>query len=465
MDEIIGKIFRSLRPAFTRDATFTLFVVASAGIMLRYDDYGVSSIVRALALAPSAYPCLLHLFHSTAWDKDRLLLAWMGFLLREGVALEVNGRAVVLGDHTKQPKDGRKMPETCTMRQDSETSSKPSYFRGHHWGFIAMVSGMPSWPTAIPLWGEIHRDSGDETRSVRLINKAIGLAMSAGKRLYMVLDAFFSVGPVMAAARDSGGLVHVLARAKKNVTAYKTPKKPRKGKRGRPCVYGAKIRLGSLFERKSSVFQHAEMKVYRKAETVRFMTLDLVWKPVKGLIRFFLVETSRGQIILMSTDLELRVEDAVRLYCARSMIENAFDVFKNMIGGMSYRFWSKYLQPVSRRPSKNTEPRRSSKPLKTAMTLAAIENFVAASVVAHGVLQYLSLAMPEEIMKSNRCWMRTPPKGLPSEFVTKHAVSNCIKDLLKSSAKNWIACLIRARQDRRFDLNSEADIFEDVSGF
>jgi hypothetical protein len=465
MQEKIGKLFVTLGPAFTRKATFSLFVVAVTGIMLRSDSYGVTSIVRALALDPSAYPCLLHLFHSSAWNKDRLLLRWMKFLVKQGVGDEINGRLVLVGDHTKQPKDGRKMPGVTTLRQDSETSSKPSYFRGHHWGFIAMVSCRLAKYVAIPLWGEIHRDSEEESRSVRLLGKAVELSASIGKPFYLVLDAFFSVGPVLAKAQRSNGSAHVLVRAKKNVTAYGIPISLVKRGRGQPRKYGRKKKLIRLFSMKSSVFEHADLQVYQKFETVKFMTLDLMWKPVKAKVRFFLVETSRGQIILLTTDLSLRAEDAIRMYCARAKIETAFDVFKNLLGGMSYRFWSKYLAPVSRRPTKNTTPPPSSKPEKTALTLTAIENFVAATVVAHGILQYLSLSMPEPIINANRCWMRTPPRNIPSEFVTKHAVSACVRELLTSSAKNWIASLIRKRQRPHLALPPGDDIFEDASGF
>jgi len=133
------------------------------------------------------------------------------------------------------------------MRQDSETSSKPSYFRGHHWGFIALVSCRLAKFVAIPIWAEIHRDSGEESRSVRLLGKVAELASQTGKSFYLVLDAFFSVGPVIETAMKSNGSVHVLTRAKKNVTAYEVPTQTRKRKRGKPKKYGRKKKLDSVF--------------------------------------------------------------------------------------------------------------------------------------------------------------------------------------------------------------------------
>ena len=81
MMEYLEALLRALRPAFTRQATFVWFVVAFAGVVTRHDVYGVSSIVRALSLAPVYYPALLHFFHSTAWTAERLYRQWEGWLI------------------------------------------------------------------------------------------------------------------------------------------------------------------------------------------------------------------------------------------------------------------------------------------------------------------------------------------------------------------------------------------------
>jgi len=151
-------LLRALRPAFTREATFAWFVVAFAGVVMRQEVYGVSSIVRALSLAPVCYPALLHFFHSTAWTAERLYRQWDDWLIRQPVVESVAGRVVLLGDHTKQPKDGRRMPGVTTLHQDSETSSKPSFFRGHHWGCLSLLGQAHGKRFALPLWAEIHPD-------------------------------------------------------------------------------------------------------------------------------------------------------------------------------------------------------------------------------------------------------------------------------------------------------------------
>ena len=129
--------------------------------------------------------------------------------------------------------------------------------------------------------------------------------------MFLVLDAFFAVGPVLAAAVSQGAL-HILTRAKKNVVAYRQPPRPRPHQKGRRRVYGRKVKLMELFDRRPQDFLSTEAVVYQKKETVRSLVWDLLWKPVKGLVRFILVETSRGRIILMSPDLTLEPLPALR---------------------------------------------------------------------------------------------------------------------------------------------------------
>jgi len=63
--------------------------------------------------------------------------------------------------------------------------------------------------------------------------------------------------------------------------------------------------------------------------------LDLLWKPIKGLVRFILIETSRGRIILMSSDPTLDPLLALSLYTARVRIESLFASVKNLLGGLA----------------------------------------------------------------------------------------------------------------------------------
>ena len=167
------------------------------------------------------------------------------------------------------------------------------------------------------------------------------VACALGSRAYLLLDAFFAVGPVFKRSAQHPDLLHVLTRAKKNVVAYRTPRIRKKRSRGRPRQYGTKLKLVPLFDSWRHKFETANTEIYKQREQVRYLTLNLIWKPVKRHIRFILAESSRGRIILMTSDLSLGPLVAIELYSRRVTIETLFDRVKNILGGMGYHFWSK----------------------------------------------------------------------------------------------------------------------------
>jgi hypothetical protein len=283
---------------------------------------------------------------------------------------------------------------------------------------------------------------------VRIINQANEIARQFGQSIYLILDAFFAVGPVFLTAQSLNYSVHIITRAKKNIVAYFTPSgKRKKGKRGPNRKYGKKLKLIRLFDRWANRFLSIETKIYNKTEIVRYLTLDLIWKPFGGLLRFILVESSYGRIILMTTDMNLKVVDAIYLYCCRAKIETFFDILKNLFGGMKYHFWSKYLQPSSRRPVKNQKNKPvSSNPVKTQNTLRAIEKFVILQIICIGIIRLLSMKFPELICKEADCWLRTPCGEIPSLFVVRLAMINLIKTKLFIIAKNPIMRIITLKQ-------------------
>jgi len=337
MSKELTRFLMFMRPAFSRQATHVWFVIVFVGLLVRNDTLGVSSIIRALSLAPESYNCLLHFFHSTAWSVEGLMALWWSWLFQQNVTYRLGDRLVLTGDHTKTPKDGRRMPAVTTLHQDSETASKPSFFRGHHWGCIGMLVRADEKYFSTPLLASIQEgldafaDSGNEhlPKTIRIVKMAQRVAMAMSSSAYLVLDAYFAVGPVFTTAAEqlntAGDVVYILTRAKKNVVAYLCPAPRKKHQRGRSRKYGKKLRLMQLFESRADIFQSAEALVYHKSETIRYLTLNLLWKPIKGTLRFFLFETSHGRIILMTSDLTLDPIAALQLYCRRVTIETLFD--------------------------------------------------------------------------------------------------------------------------------------------
>ena len=448
MNDYLNDLLKFLRPAFSRNAAYCWFVTVFIGFIMRSDTYGVSSIVRALWLAPACYPCLLHFFHSSAWDSLELLKLWWQWLPNENMVLRVNERIVFAGDHTKFPKEGRRMPLVTTLHQDSETSSKPTFFRGHHWGFIGLILEAGSKFFASPLWAEIHNDECSEKRSTRIVSEAAKIAQGMGEKAYLVLDAFFAVGPVFIKAKELMYDVHIITRAKRNVVAYKPVAIPEKKSKGRPKMYGEKLHLYDLFDSHSTDFQPAITQIYQKFAPIQYLALDLLWKPTQSMIRFILISSLAGRIVLMTSDLELDPVKAIKLYSNRTSIETFFHRLKNILGGMGYHFWSKYLMPVSRNAKKNKDLKPVvTNPASYLKTIKAIEKFVHIQMLVVGVLQLISIKFNLEVYLKSNCWLRTSSGTIPSEFITLLALRKMVLRNIITFPNDGISQIIRSKRE------------------
>lgn len=129
-----------LRPAFPRLRTFMWFATVVAGLSVRTELLGVTSIVRALNLRPRLYTKLLDHFHSSGIKLDQLSASWTQAALRLFTnPVRVNGRLVLVGDGIKAPKSGKKMPAVKLLHQQSESNTKPEYIMGHSMQAVGLL--------------------------------------------------------------------------------------------------------------------------------------------------------------------------------------------------------------------------------------------------------------------------------------------------------------------------------------
>ena len=438
MLETIDTILKTQRKSFSREKTFNWAVIVILGFMVREDTLGVTSIIRSLYLSPGTYENMIHFFHSDGWCLQRFYQVWWSAVYTHSPVILQNGRLVVLGDHTDVSKDGRKMPCVRRMKQSSETSSKPNFYRGHKWGFISLLLGTTEKISSIPLSGEMHQKAevvGIAEDKSPITERIVAMAIAAANHfeisVYLILDRFFAVKTVFNLAYNNVSCyaVLILTLAKSSYVAYEKPTLiPGKKKK----KYGNKIKLFNRFSELKGCTQ--EVLVYGKKEIALVYGEVLLWKPIGRELLFIWAETSRGRIVLMSSDLELEPIAGVELYCKRAKIESLFSVFKNLLGGFGYHFWSKHLESQSRNPKKQKQRKlKTSDAASVVRTRSAIERFVALQIVACGILQILAFKFSEDISAKGKFWMRTISSKVPSERVAKRAILfSLISALLKN---------------------------------
>jgi hypothetical protein len=432
----------TFRPLFSRHTPWVLFCVVILGFIGTPHLESISSLCRFWLMDEADYHRLLHFFHSSAWCLDDLMAHWSHLVMNQQVAIRVQGRAVLIGDHTPVVKDARRMPGVVTLHQNSETQSKPSYFRGHYWGVVGLLVGSLAEAFCLPLDARLHQGlahldpqepsaTDRDTQGVRLVHMALNFVKRTGIESILVLDAFFAIAAVFELAHSLWSValqppaLIILTRAKKSYVAYLDPPAPTPPSRGRPRKYGDQVKLKAVFETYQAQFLSAPCQVYGKEERVSYLALNLVWKPIKRHLRFIFVVTSRGPLVLMCNDLSMDPLLAISLYCARVRVETLFTMLKGRLGVFAYRFWSKYLPRHSRKPKKNAtlKPPPAQHVAEVHQPWRACEGFVLLGCIALGLLQLVALKFQGQIWASFTRFLRTRSRVLPSERTVKEVLT------------------------------------------
>lgn len=444
-----------LREACSRSHSFLWLATALAGTCTRSDLLGVSSIMRALGLVERCYDRLLDFFHSGAVDPDRLSRVWTRLVLaRLRGVYRFNGRPVLLGDGIKIPKRGRKMPAVKLLHQVSESNTKPEYIMGHSIQVISVLVAAAGSFFAVPLSGRIHEGVVFTNRDHRTLpRKFLTLIESLGidEPFYVVADAYYACKGIALGLLADG--CHLISRLRKNAVAFEPVSPPSRRRRGRPCLYGRKIKLSELFETANN-WVVAESPVYGEAGVMlRYCSIDLIWKPIRRLARFVLVDhPDRGRCIFISTDLAIDAIAVIRLYGLRFKIELSFKQAVRVIGVYAYHFWMMAMTRIGRR-SGNQHLHRATEKYRAAVRrkIAAYHRHIQVGLVAQGLLQCLAATSATSVWANFGSWLCTIRPGIPpSELVVAAALRNTLPDFL---ARSGPAAMLRKFLRDRIDLN------------
>jgi len=448
---------KPLREACSRSRSFLWLLAALAGISVRKDLLGVTSIVRALGLGGQCYDRLLDFFHSKAVDPVALSRCWVKtvFARMPGI-LRVNGRPVLVGDGIKIAKRGRKMPAVKLLHQVSDCNTKPDYIMGHSIQAVSVLVSAAATFFAVPLSARIHEGLVFSNRDQRTLPKkflSLVEALGIAEPVYLVADAYYACYTMALGLTQAGS--HLISRLRQTCVAFE-PIPPAKGKRkrGRPRFYGPKIRLFTLFEHSDDRWVTVASPVYGEKDVlIRYLCLDMLWRPIRRLARFVLVEhPNRGRIVFLCTDLCLNPVEIIRLYGLRFKIELSFKQAARTLGAYGYHFWMRTMHKIGPRSGDQYLHRKTDQ-YRDAIRrkLAAYHRFIQIALISQGVLQCIAATTPALVWSSFGSWLCTIRPGIPpSELVVMIALRNSLPDFLIASGPGH---LLRKFIRDRLDLN------------
>ena len=470
---MIGRLTILLMPfreAFPRAATFSWFIIAIFGFIIRLDHHGVSSTIRWLRVRADFYETFLAFFRSSAVKLETILEHWQLKVASRHPVRTSCGKRVLVGDGIKIAKEAKYMPGVKKLHQESEDSGKAPWITGHHFGVVGTLAGTTEKTFCIPICAEIHEGAaalrelqskqspkvnGTEktTISTLMAKLLVDRAKLFTEPCVGVLDAYFAVAPVFAiakAAKQENGeeLLQIITRAKDNAVAYELDPPAYSG-RGRPPEYGKRLKLKKLFDSKANKFEPVTANIYGEQKTVSALCLDLWWKPLKDALRFVLVQDGSQRFILMCSDLTMPAEEIISLYAKRFKIEVTFKMVKHILGGFSYHFWTKAWQFLGKDQTLTSEHIKYMKQ-KTRRLIAdainAVEAFVNLAMIATGLLQIIAIEQANEIQKMHRWWMRTISNDIPSEEMVKRIIQH---EFYHNFRKFKHTAIYRIIQDKR----------------
>ena len=445
-----------LRPACARNATFLWMTTVLAALCLRPDLGGVTSLVRALGLSPASYYCLLHFFHANALNLDQLTRCWRATLERllARRLVRVKGRPILLVDGLKRGKEGRKMPAVKSLHQESGSNSKAEFIMGHSLQAVAVLAQAAGGCLAVPVVARIHEGIGWSNRDRRTLLDKMGtliLGLQWSEPVIVVADAYYAAEKFARTLLANNH--HLVTRVKTTAIAFfPAPPAPAK-KRGRRRVYGPKTKLRTWFAYRKD-FHQAPSPVYgEKGVTVRYYSHDLLWRQLGRVVRFvWVAHPTRGQMVLLCTDLTLEPMEILRLYGWRFKIEVSFKQAIHTVGAYAYHFWMQAMPPIRRGSGKQHVHRKSENyRQQIRRKLAAYERHIQLGLIAQGLMQYLALNFRRVMWFNFHTYIRTAaPQKPPSEWVVAQALRHTWPQFLRGcpqslNLKKFLASKINPR--------------------
>jgi hypothetical protein len=352
--ELSGFI-QHLRPLF-RVEVFDSFCFLLTGLLIGEAKHGT---VRASVFAPADYQPqrLSDLFCRHKLSHQAFMAALARLALMTLYPAGLPARLFWIADSTSTEKPyAERISGVHWLHRTKHVAGRAKKLKGHCYLFAAHLyrhGKEQLWVSVLcgallyVKGRSLPHLTGDLAQQLRLPN---------GVRHVWIVDRGLLARPVLRTLSAQGQFV--LGRVKRNQVVYFTPRRQPRG-RGRRRTYGAKCRVDKLLTRFPERLRQQKMslRVHGRERQVRVADTQVLLRGVRAgrpfLVRVIVVVVPRSRLkpwYLLTTDLELSVEEAVQAYAGCQQIETNFDEIKELgLGhymgrsGQGVRRWPLFL--------------------------------------------------------------------------------------------------------------------------
>ncbi len=318
----LSHILTEFGPLFNRQ-NFALFCTFILGLITHRRQATLTEIYQAVR-PKSGYGSLVKFLSRGKWDADAVAKRLIELLQGRF------GNWVYVYDETHATKTGKKqfgLHFFRNHRYQTRNTNQSKFHHGHQFGALGLLCSTVTQTILFPVWVKLICPKTDADNSLSVLRR-ICSQIPPGLILF---DRGFNRRKVFTCLLELGH--HILCRAKSNAVFYRLPAAPKRPKRGRPKKYGKRLQVQRLrykpFDIDNKRYAMASVVVQTKMCPTKVRLVVMRTRPKKAkAFRYFCVFT---------TDLTLDVEQIVRYYRQRWLMETAFRDVKQNFGFDTYR--------------------------------------------------------------------------------------------------------------------------------
>ena len=318
----LSHILTEFGPLFNRQ-NFALFCTFILGLITHRRQATLTEIYQAVR-PKSGYGSLVKFLSRGKWDADAVAKRLIQLLQNRF------GNGVYVYDETQAIKTGTKqfgLHFFRNHRYQTRNTNQSKFHHGHQFGALGLLCSTVTETILFPVWVKLICPKTDGDNSLSVL-KRICSQIPPGLILF---DRGFNRRKVFSCLVKLGH--HILCRAKSNAVFYRLPPVCKQPKPGRPKKYGKRLQVQRL--------RYKPFDIDNKRYAIASVVVQTKMCPTK--VRLVVMRTRHQKanafryFCVFTTNLTLDVEQIVRYYQKRWLIETAFRDVKQNFGFDTYR--------------------------------------------------------------------------------------------------------------------------------